>query len=148
MSEYRDALSALHVALVDSRNAYEEAREDAGPQGLVTLFESMIALRQGAAVELEPLLVAAGAEPDDDGSLRSTVQRTIISLQSMISDLDEAILPGLIDGERQILDQYDAAIRLTEPQVSEPQARDVLARQRAALVERMAEMERRLRKAA
>ena len=143
MSDYRDALSALHTTLVDSRNGYEEALKDAGKSGLVTLFEEMIALRQQAAVELEPLLVRAGAKPDQDGSFMSTVHRTIISFQSMLTDLDETVLPGFIDGEKRILTYYDDAIG------SAPQGdAGVLTRQRAELAERIEEMERRRAKAA
>ena len=88
MTEYRDALSTLHTTLVDSRNGYEEALKDAGKSGLVTLFEEMVALRQQTSIELEPLLLRSGATPDDNGSFMSTVHRTIISFQSMLTDLD------------------------------------------------------------
>jgi uncharacterized protein (TIGR02284 family) len=143
MTEYRDALSNLHTTLVDSRNGYEEALKDAGKSGLVTLFEEMVALRQQASVELEPLLLSSGATPDDNGSFMSTVHRTIISFQSMLTDLDETVLPGFIDGEKRILSYYDEAIA-TAP---EPD-REVLVRQRADLSDRIEEMERRRSKAA
>jgi uncharacterized protein (TIGR02284 family) len=143
MSEHRDAIAALHTTLVDSRNGYQEALNDAGKNGLISLFESMIALRQAAIVELETLVRQAGAEPDADGSFMSTVHRTVISLQSMLTGLDEAALPGFIDGEKRILDSYDAAIRL-----STGDTLAVLERQRAAVSERIAEMERRREKAA
>jgi hypothetical protein len=96
-SKYRDALSSLHTTLVDSRNGYEEAIKDAGETGLVTLFEEMVALRRQAIAELEPLVAAAGLNPDEDGSFMSTVHRTVISVQSMLTDLDETVLPGFID---------------------------------------------------
>jgi hypothetical protein len=73
----------------------------------------------------------------------STVHRTVISLQSMLTGLDETALPGFIDGEKRILDSYDAAIRL-----SAGDTLAVLERQRAAVSERIAEMERRREKAA
>lgn len=143
MSEYRDALSALHTTLVDSRSGYEEALKDAGKTGLVTLFEEMVALRQQSSVELEPLLLKAGATPDQDGSYMSTVHRTIISFQSMLTDLDETVLPGFIDGEKRILGYYDDAIS----KAAEAD-RVVLLRQRAELSDRIEEMERRRSKAA
>jgi uncharacterized protein (TIGR02284 family) len=133
----------LHTTLVDSRNGYEEALKDAGKSGLVTLFEEMVALRQQASIELEPLLLRSGATPDDNGSFMSTVHRTIISFQSMLTDLDETVLPGFIDGEKRILSYYDEAIA-TAP---EPD-REVLMRQRADLSDRIEEMERRRSKAA
>jgi uncharacterized protein (TIGR02284 family) len=143
MTEYRDALSTLHTTLVDSRNGYEEALKDAGKSGLVTLFEEMVALRQQASVELEPLLLRLGATPDDNGSFMSTVHRTIISFQSMLTDLDESVLPGFIDGEKRILGYYDETIAKA-PDID----REVLVRQRADLSDRIEEMERRRSKAA
>lgn len=143
MAEYRDALSSLHTTLVDSRNGYEEALKDAGKSGLITLFEEMVALRQQASIELEPLLLKSGATPDESGSFMSTVHRTIISFQSMLTDLDETVLPGFIDGEKRILGYYDEAIAAAP----EPD-RQVLIRQRAELSDRIEEMERRQSKAA
>jgi uncharacterized protein (TIGR02284 family) len=143
MNEQRDALAALYTTLVDSRNGYQEAAKDAGPDGLVSLFKSMIALHQSAIVELEPLVRQTGAEPDADGSFMSTVHRTVVSLHSMLTGLDETVLPGFIDGETRILERYDAAIRVcTGAKLA------VLERQRAAVAERIAEMQRRRQKAA
>jgi uncharacterized protein (TIGR02284 family) len=142
-SNYRDALSSLHTTLVDSRNGYDEAIKDAGQTGLVTLFEEMVALRRQAIAELEPLVAAAGLNPDEDGSFMSTVHRTVISVQSMLTDLDETVLPGFIDGEKRILGYYDEAIAAA----GDPD-REVLLRQRADLLDRISEMERRRQKAA
>jgi uncharacterized protein (TIGR02284 family) len=143
MTEFRDALTSLYTTLVDSLHGYEEALKDAGKTGLVSLFEEMIALRRQAIAELEPLLLQAGVTPDRDGSFMSTVHRTIISVQSMLTDLDETVLPGFIDGEKRILTTYDETIA----QAGDPD-REVLLRQRAALDDRIAEMERRRAKAA
>lgn len=143
MTEFRDALTSLYTTLVDSLHGYEEALKDAGKTGLVSLFEEMIALRRQAIAELEPLLLQAGVTPDRDGSFMSTVHRTIISVQSMLTDLDETVLPGFIDGEKRILTTYDGTIA----QAGDPD-REVLLRQRAALDDRIAEMERRRAKAA
>lgn len=143
MANFNDALSSLYTALVDSRNGYEEAAKDAGKTGLVSLYEEMIALRRQSLAELEPLLVKAGLTPDRSGSFMSTVHRTIISFQSMLTDLDETVLPGFIDGEKRIVKSYDDAIA----HAGDPD-REVLTRQRADLLERIAQMERRAHKAA
>lgn len=143
LTTFNDALSSLYTALVDSRNGYEEAAKDAGKTGLVSLYEEMIALRRQSLAELEPLLTKAGITPDKGGSFMSTVHRTIISFQSMLTDLDETVLPGFIDGEKRILKTYDEAIA----QSGDPD-REILTRQRGELVARIAEMERRADKAA
>ncbi len=143
MTEYRDALAALHTTLLDSMNGYEEALKDAGKSGLITVFEAMLALRRQATVELEPLLTQAGVKPDQDGSFMSTVHRAIISVQSMMTDLDETVLPGFIDGEKRILTYYDDALA----GAGDPD-REILLRQREQTTDRIAEMERRREKAA
>jgi uncharacterized protein (TIGR02284 family) len=143
MTNYSESLSALHTTLLDSMNGYEEALKDAGKTGLVSVFEEMLALRRQATVELEPLLTQAGVKPDQDGSYMSTVHRTIISVQSMMTDLDESSLPGFIDGEKRILTYYDDALT----HAGDPD-REVLLRQREQTADRIAEMERRREKAA
>jgi len=143
MSEHKEALAALHTTLIDSRLGYEEALKDAGNRGLVTLFQEMIALRQAAAIELERFLRQAGLQPEADGSFLSTVHRTIISLQSLFNDLDESILPGLIDGEKRILGYYDDALKSATGEEA-----DVLSRQKQEVVDRIAEMQRRNQPAA
>ena len=104
-----DTLTSLHTALVDSRNGYQEALEDAEGKGLTGLFREMIAIRERDAEELASILTSLGHMPDRDGSFMSTVHRTVIKVRSLFTDLDESILPGLIDGEERILGYYDEA---------------------------------------
>jgi uncharacterized protein (TIGR02284 family) len=107
--ERTESLASLHTALVDSRNGYEEALDDAEGCGLSGLFREMIALRDRHTAELARVLASHGREPDRDGSFMSTVHRTIIKVRSLFAELDESILPGLIDGEERILGYYDEA---------------------------------------
>jgi uncharacterized protein (TIGR02284 family) len=143
MSGYQNALASLHTTLVDSRNGYEEAIKDAGATGLVSLFEEMVALRRQQIAEIDPLVRRTGLTPDKDGSFMSTVHRTIISVQSMLTDLNERVLPGFIDGEKRILDAYDDVIAMS----GDPD-REVLTRQRTQIQDRIGDMERRADKAA
>lgn len=137
-TQQTEDLTSLHTTLIDSRNGYEEALKDAGPRGLHGLFSEMIAMRQAAAVELEPFLRAGGAEPDESGSFMSTVHRSVISFRSLFNDLDESILPGLIDGERRVLETYDTALASADPAL-----RSVLERHRGDVERRISEMEAR-----
>ena len=111
MSEYSDSLKSLHTLLIDSRNGYEEALKDAKGRGLTPLFTEMIALRQKDSAEIATLLTSLGEVAQSDGSFMSTVNRTIISIRSMFGELDERILPGLIDGEKRIVSYYDDALK-------------------------------------
>lgn len=110
MSTHSEDLKRLHTTLVDSRNGYDEALQDAEGKGLTDLFRQMIDLRTRDAEALRTHVVALGEEPNTDGSFLSTVHRTIISIRSLFQDLDERILPGLIDGEERIRTLYDDAI--------------------------------------
>jgi uncharacterized protein (TIGR02284 family) len=111
MSEYSNSLKSLHTILIDSRNGYQEALKDAEGRGLTPLFNDMIALREKDSTEIGVLLASAGETAQPDGSFMTAVNRTIISIRSMFGELDERILPGLIDGEKRILSYYDDALK-------------------------------------
>ena len=140
MTDHIDTLTSLHTALVDSRNGYEEALKDAEGKGLTPLFRDMIALRSRDAAELSRLLTALGAQVDNEGSFMSAVHRTVISIRSVFSELDESILPGLIDGEERILGYYDEAIGTVLPGSEENAA---LIAQRTSLKTTVAAMKMR-----
>ncbi|PPC86562.1 MAG: ribonucleotide reductase [Hyphomicrobium sp.] len=138
MSDRADKLAALATALIDSRNGYFEALEDAEGRGLTTLFKEMVALRTEAIVELEPFVVAAGGKVNEDGSFMSTVHRTVISIRAMLTELDEKILPSLISGEERILGYYDDALKVSSTDYPEYAA---LQRQRGTLVAKITQMQ-------
>jgi uncharacterized protein (TIGR02284 family) len=110
MTDYTDTLKTLHTTLVDSRNGYDEALQDAEGKGLTSLFREMIALRDRDTQKISAMLQVLGQQPDSSGSFMSTVHRTVISVRSMITGLDASILPSLISGEERIMKTYDEAI--------------------------------------
>jgi len=130
MTKHVDALKSLHTSLIDSRNGYEEAVEDSEGKGLAPLFRKMFELHDRHAAELAEHLSALGEEADQDGSFMSTVHRTVISIRSIVTGLDQTILPGLIDGEERNVHAYDEAIGLAPP--ASPEHRTLVS-QRAAL---------------
>ncbi len=137
MTTHIDHLTSLHTALIDSRNGYEEALKDAEGKGLTPLFRDMIALRTNHADELKTHLLGLGAQSDDKGSFMSAIHRAVISLRSVFTDLDESILPGLIDGEDRIIGYYDDAIDSVLPGSRENAA---LVAQRTVLKSKVADM--------
>lgn len=146
MSQHHvEALKGLHTALIDSRNGYDEALKDAEGKGLTPLFQEMIALRTQHATELSALLSGLGEKVDEKGSFMSTVHRAVISVRALFTELDESILPGLIDGEKRILSYYDDAITASPPASKEQL---LLSQQRSTLSSRIADMEVRKAKAA
>jgi uncharacterized protein (TIGR02284 family) len=115
MSEHVDNLMSLHTMLIDTRNGYQEALEDAEGKGLTPFFEQMIAMHGKDAEDIAQHLTRLGVPVDDSGSYMTTVNRAMISLRSLFTGLDESILPGLIDGEERVLAAYDRAIASSSP---------------------------------
>ncbi len=119
MAEYIEALKKLHTVLIDSRNGYDEALRDADGGGLTPLFREMIALREAHHHEIDAHLRDAGERPDESGSFMTAVHRTIFKIRSLMSGLDDSVLPGLIDGEERILTYYDDVLsRAPSPAVA------------------------------
>jgi uncharacterized protein (TIGR02284 family) len=139
MATHADDLKSLHTTLIDSRNGYEEALEDAEGKGLTDLFRRMIELRERDAEALKAHVTALGEQPNEDGSFLSTVHRAVISVRSVFQELDERILPGLIDGEERIRSYYDEAIK-SSPGGPE---QELLVAQRAKLDEVIRDMKAR-----
>ena len=102
-----DQLKSLHTAAIDARNGYTEALEDAGGEGMTSLFNDMIALHLANADELKHELQKLGEESDDSGSFMTNVHRTIISVRALFNGLDSSVLPGLIDGEERNVGHYN-----------------------------------------
>lgn len=139
MTELVDRLKRLHATLIDSRNGYDEALADAEGKGLTTLFQEMKAIHSKDADDIGRLLLRHGETADSQGSFMSVVNRTIISVRSLFSDLDEKILPGLIDGEERVISYYNEVIEIVpsrDPDFS------VLSEQREALLQKIAGMKR------
>ena len=137
MSEYLTSLKTLHTLLIDSRNGYDEAFQDAEGKGLSQLFRDMMAFHQHSAEALAAYLNSYGEKVDDTGSFMTTVNRTVISLRSLFGGLNESIIPGLIDGEQRIASYYDTAVKTCPADAPE---RKVLLEQRASLQEKITQM--------
>jgi uncharacterized protein (TIGR02284 family) len=119
MTDYSDTLKSLHTTLIDSRNGYDEALQDAEGKGLTSLFREMIASRDRDIQKISVMLRTLGQQADCSGSFMSTVHRTVISVRSMITGLDASILPSLISGEERIIKTYDDAIAAAPADVSD-----------------------------
>ena len=109
MSDNR-SLAALHTALVDACNGYDEAIRDAQKPDLKAIFERVKTLHQKAHSELHGALRARGLSPDDSGSFMSAVHKTVISVRSAVAGLDDGSLSSFASGEERIVQDYDRAI--------------------------------------
>jgi uncharacterized protein (TIGR02284 family) len=137
MAQHIDNLKSLHTVLIDSKNGYQEALVDAEGRGMSQLFHDMIELRGRDADEIANILTTLGEVPNDKGSFMTKVNRAVISLRALFGELDERILPGLIDGEKRISGYYDEALDTAGSSVD----REVLTRQRQNLHKVIADME-------
>ncbi|MCK7473449.1 MAG: hypothetical protein MZV49_07865 [Rhodopseudomonas palustris] len=68
------------------------------------------------------------------------LDRAVMKLTSLVINLDDKIVPHLIDGEQTVLARYDQAIAASSPSSTEY---PVLTAQRAALVQRIEAMKAR-----
>ena len=133
-----DHLKTLHTSEIDARNGYEEALEDAEGKGLTPLFRDMIGLHHANAEELGGMLINAGEDANDTGSILSIVHRTIMSVRSLFDGLDGSVLPGLIDGEKRNVTKYEEALRVL---AGSPAIGNVLEAQRDKIQAKIALME-------
>jgi uncharacterized protein (TIGR02284 family) len=137
MHDRIDRLTALHTSLIDARSGYREGLKDAHGKGLTPLFVELIALHGDAADAIAAQLEALGAKVDDDGSLMGTFDRAVMKIASLLTELDERIMPSLVDGERVVLRHYDEAVAASSPDKPEHK---LLIAQRDALRARVEAM--------
>ena len=84
------------------------------------------------------MLSAMGEHPDDSGSFMATVHKAVTSVRAAVTVLDQDALSPFIDGEKKILEEYDAAIGEADANAT---TRDMLIEQQVALSAKVAEME-------
>jgi uncharacterized protein (TIGR02284 family) len=105
------SLASLHTALIDARNGYDEAIRDAEEPELKAIFSRLKLAHEKAHAELHNLLLARGLKPDDGGSFMSTVHKTMISVRSAVTGLNEEALSAFVEGEERIVEDYNRAIK-------------------------------------
>jgi uncharacterized protein (TIGR02284 family) len=137
MTDLTERLTALHTSLIDARSGYREGLDDAHGKGLAPLFAELIALHGDAADAVAAQLKAMGAPVNDKGSLMGTFDRAVMKITSLLTALDDKIIPSLVDGENVVLHHYDQAIAASSPDRAEY---PVLIAQRDALQHQVAGM--------
>lgn len=102
-------LATLQVRHTDAANGYQKGVENADAE-MKPMLESLVELHDRSAGEAADILKAHGGEPDDDGSWMSWVHETIMSVRGTFDDIDQDVIPGIIDGEQRILDQIGTVL--------------------------------------
>ena len=126
---YLDELTTLQVRHVDASNGYETGIENAEADFAPTL-RSLKDMHDAFSEELGRLLLAHGRQPDGDGSWMTGVHRTVMTFRGLFDDIDEDIIPSLVDSESAMLEQYDAVLG---EMPGDSDDRSVVVKQRDAL---------------
>ena len=108
-------LTILHKSLIEDRSGYQEGLKDAHGQGLTPLFSELIARHGEDAAAIAQQLKRLGAPVNNGGSLMGTFDRVVMKITSLITPLDEKIIPSLLAGEHRVLTHYDVAIQASSP---------------------------------
>jgi uncharacterized protein (TIGR02284 family) len=130
-------LRSLHTAAIDARSGYEEARDDAEHRATRPLFQEMIAVHTKNAEDLSHVLQRSGAPVGEDGSFMTTVNRTVMSLRSLLGGLGGNVVPALIDAEKHNLSRYDDVLTSKDAPAD---VREVLLKNRERLEVAIARM--------
>src|SRR6202000_2493088 len=80
-----DSLKKLHTALIDTRNGYQKAVEDASSPAVKSLFSDMVALKEKDHAELHAGLTRLGEKPDENGSFMSTVHKAAVGVRATVT---------------------------------------------------------------
>jgi len=100
----------LHTAVVDAREGYEKAIEDADDDTVRQLFESARDTHAEAHADIHGALVLRQGEVGSEGSFMGTVHKAVIAVRAAVTGIDEGALGAFADGETRIVDAYDKAI--------------------------------------
>lgn len=130
-------LKSLHTAAIDARSGYEEARDDAEGRNTKPLFQAMIAVHTKNADDLSHILQRSGAPVGEEGSIMTTVNRTVMSLRSLLGGLGENVVPALIEAEKHNLSRYDHVLASADAPAD---VREILLKNRERLEAAIARM--------
>lgn len=116
MADRHDTLSKLYTRLIDSRDGYKEAMEDATSPTVKGTLNDMAERRTRDAAELRSFLAREGVELDDDGSLLAAAHRTFMNMKDAVTGTDDkAIMQEILRGEKSLHEQYHDAMEKSGP---------------------------------
>ena len=62
------------------------------------------------AQRISAIITAMGGDADDSGSLFATVNRTVVSLRSLVDEIDADVMHRVREGEDHVIEAFDDAI--------------------------------------
>lgn len=100
---------ALKTAMDDATEGYEKMLEKAEPAFKPTVSE-LLAHHRATSLDIAAVLQDRGIALDPHGSLMGAVHKTVVTVRSLLDDVDEDFIPGIVDGEKRNLEKFDAAL--------------------------------------
>lgn len=104
-----DAMKTAREALVDAVHGFEVMLEKAEP-GIRATLADVRDTNQRQADELRSFLASHGRNASDDGSYMSAVHEGVVRTRSLLTGIDETVLPAVADGQRRLVSSYDDAL--------------------------------------
>lgn len=103
-----EILIEVHTRLVDTISGLDKVVEKAEPD-FRPIAEAFLDMHRRHETELSAHLRSLGHDPSDDGSVFGVVNRAVVALRAMFEDVSVNIGDRLKQGERHLIEAYDAA---------------------------------------
>jgi len=110
VADLLEPVVSLRTSVIDARAGYEEGATLTEDQQTRAVLIGLRDLHTRHIDELTVALTARGVTEPEDGSLMTTVHKAILNLRALFTGLNDNILPGVIDGEERIIEDYRDAV--------------------------------------
>ena len=123
-------LVELDTRLSDTIDGLETLQRKADP-GFRPVAADFRALHVRHRARVATLLQCLGHDPEQDGSVFGTVNKAAVALRSWLDTIDDGVMEAVLQGEKHVLQAYDAVIDAS----SDAERTRILRQDRAALVD-------------
>lgn len=123
-------LTNLHILLTDTITGYDKVIEKAEPE-FIEIAQAFRGVHVTQAEQVSNLLIAMGAEVDEDGSFFGLVNKTVITVRSWFDDISHNILDAIADGEKRVIEAIEDVIEASPS----PERRGLLEQMRGEIKE-------------
>ncbi|WP_224816294.1 DUF2383 domain-containing protein [Hasllibacter sp. MH4015] len=135
--ETRADIDAIQKALTrtcDALAGYDKMVEEAEAE-VLPILRKIHEIHRVHAGQLASLINGMGGTPDTDGSVMTTVNKTVISLRALFDEIDDDALERAIDGEEYVTDAFHDAMAEVPEGPDRQALADMLAELEAVLDE-------------
>jgi uncharacterized protein (TIGR02284 family) len=131
MTDFTERLVAFRDKLTDARKGFERAAGDVTDPELRELFARAAEEKRTALSTIQPFLPPEADE--EGGTLIGTVTQVIVAARAAITGA-ESLLPGMVDGEKRVLEACDEARAAAAAQPEAASTLDTLRQRIAGMV--------------